>query len=1081
MTNPASSPAYLQQPSLHGDRIVFISDDDLWTVSCLGGLARRLTTSRGRVSSPHFSPDGDQLAYLSNDHDQWDIHLIPAEGGIPQRVTYSGVQRLSGWKDSHTLIYASDAETFSPRIVELYELNLKTGESRAFNYGHASCLHFEGKKSVLGRNVGDPARWKRYRGGTAGTLWVDNSGRGQFRQILKKLPTNLANPLWIEGRIYFISDHEGVGNIYSCSPQGTHLKRHSHCGEYYVRSFSHHQGVIVYQSGGDLFQLELVSGRAELLSIEVNSGFTQALPRYESASKHLQNFTLSPDGDQLTLLTRGQLFAFKPWGGAPFKLGVEHRRYRKPCYVRDKRGKTYLMAMELDHQSEERFKLFDGKTFKARSPSPRLDIGKVHNVYPSEKGGHVAITNNRSELWLFNISTQQFKKIDRDPNHYIEKCSWSPCGRYLAYAISLGGGLTSTQKGMVLYDVQRKQKRNLVQPVLVDSDPVFDPTGHYLYFIGLREFHPHYCETHFELGFPFATKPYALVLAKDTPDPMQIFLDFDKEDEGENPPPPKTKPQAPQRTKIDWEGLESRIVSLPFPMGGHLDIEATENKIFFFRQGHQGIDPHSRSMEDKESLPDLYAYDLKEKKEEVFQESVETGKLSLGGKYWALICDDNLRICAAKGKPTEGEDKNKIDGWVDVDKVKVHIHPKEEWRQMYQEAWILQREHFWSADMSQVDWKKVYQRYLPLLDKVHTRYEFSDLMWEMQGELGTSHCYEFAGDYHRSPPHHPVGKLAAKFKWDRRKKAMVIEEVAKGDSWIPTSCSPLTAPAVSLKTGDFILGVEGRPLENLQSLSMALESRANEKVHLLVQRKGQTKREQVLVQPLSGNSLTRYRDWVEGNKNYVHKKSRGKLGYVHIPNMAAWGFSEFYRHFLTEHRREGLVIDVRYNGGGHVSQHLLKILAQKVVGFDQTRYWGVEPYPTYGINGPLVCLTNEFAGSDGDIFSHSFKLMKLGPLIGKRTWGGVVGIWPRFRLNDGTYTSQPEFSFWFKDVGWSVENYGTDPDIEVDILPQDWAQGKDPQLDKSIEVLLKELKKNPPLKPNLKANKPSLKLPQLPK
>ncbi len=1074
------SNAYLQQPSLYKDHIVFTSDDDLWTVSRFGGQARRLTTSKGYSHSPHFSPDGSQIAYLSNDHGQSDIYLIPASSGIPQRATYDRAQHISGWKNHHTLIYSTSSETFHPRVTELYELNLKTLESKALNYGHASCLQYDGKRSVLGKNIGDPARWKRYRGGTAGTLWVDESSRGHFKPILKKLPTNLANPLWIKGRIYFISDHEGVGNIYSCNAKGTNLKRHSHCQEYYVRSFSHHQGIIVYQSGAEIFQHELKSGKEEPISIEVNSNFNQALPRYESSFDYLQNFTLSPEGDQLTLLTRGQLFSFKPWGGAPFKLGNEHRRYRKPCYVKDKQGKTYIMAVELNNQNEERFKLFNWQTFKAQSLSPQLDIGKVYNIYASEKGGHVAITNNRSELWLFNFTTKKFKKIDRDPHHFIGKCSWSPCGRYLAYALSLD----NATKGIVLYNVQTKRKKNLIQPILHDSDPVFDPSGHYLYFIGIREFHPHYCETHFELGFPFATKPYAIVLSKEAPDPLKSFLDFDEkdeEDEEEKKAPSKKKSRTNQKTKIDWDGIENRIISLPLSLGGHLDIDATKNKIFFFKQGHRGLNPHSDKGYIREPLPDLYTYDFKEKKKEIFHNSVEMGKLSLGGKYWALVSDENIRICSTESKPSEGDSTNKKDGWIDIDKIKVYIDPQKEWKQMYQESWILQREHFWNADMSQVDWKKIYKRYLPLLSKVHTRQEFSDLMWEMQGELGTSHCYEFDGDYHRRPPQHPVGTLAAKLKWNAKKKAMIIEDMARGDSWISSARSPLTAPNVSLKPGDLILGIDGRHLENIQSLSLALENKANEKINLLIQRKGKNKKENVLIQPLPHSSLTRYRDWVEKNKNYVHQKSKGKLGYIHVPDMAVWGYSEFYRHFLAEHRKHGLVIDVRYNGGGHVSQHLLKILAQKVVGFDQTRYWGSEPYPTYGINGPLVCLTNEHAGSDGDIFSHSFKLMKLGKLIGKRTWGGVIGIWPRIGLNDGTWTSQPEFSFWFKDVGWGVENYGTEPNIEVEILPQDWAQGKDPQLEKAIEVLLKDLKKNPPLQPNLKVNKPNLKLPQLPK
>ncbi|MCO4755055.1 MAG: PDZ domain-containing protein, partial [Bacteriovoracaceae bacterium] len=385
--------------------------------------------------------------------------------------------------------------------------------------------------------------------------------------------------------------------------------------------------------------------------------------------------------------------------------------------------------------------------------------------------------------------------------------------------------------------------------------------------------------------------------------------------------------------------------------------------------------------------------------------------------------------------------------------------------------------------MSKINWQQVYKRYLPLLDKVHTRFELSDLMWEMQGELGTSHAYEGMGDYHREMYPSRNGYLGGKFKWIEKEKAFEVQEIHSGDSWIPGADSPLNAPSVGLKKKDLIYGVDGQKFKNANSLDEALIGKAGAKVNLAIARKktkkGYEDQEFVVVSTLVDEHMMLYRQWVDKNKEYVHKKSGGKLGYIHVPNMGPWGFSEFYRNFLTEVNHEGLVIDIRYNGGGHVSQHLLKILAQKKVGFDTTRYFGVEPYPMYA-PGALVCLTNEHAGSDGDIFPHSFKLMKLGKLVGKRTWGGVIGIWPRVGLNDGAYTTQPEFSFWFKDVGFGVENFGTKPDIEIDNTPKDFADGKDAQLDKAIQVGLQDVRKNPDLKPNFK-DYPDLKLPKLPK
>jgi len=374
----------------------------------------------------------------------------------------------------------------------------------------------------------------------------------------------------------------------------------------------------------------------------------------------------------------------------------------------------------------------------------------------------------------------------------------------------------------------------------------------------------------------------------------------------------------------------------------------------------------------------------------------------------------------------------------------------------------------------------VYTQYATLLPRIKTRFEFSDLLWEMQGELGTSHCYESSGDYYIKAPFNPLGKLGAKFKYLPKQNAFEVVQIFNGDSWKRNADSSLNKTGVSLTIHDLIFAVDGLPFENANGLNKALLNRAFSEVNLLVQRKGKKEKENVCVPCLPSNQATLYREWVEKNKEYVHKKSNGKLGYLHIPDMMSNGYSEFYRHFIGESCYDGLVVDVRYNGGGHVSQHLLRILSQKVIGLDVTRWSGNYTYPSYGMKGPVVAITNEYAGSDGDIFSHSFKLMKIGKLIGKRTWGGVIGINGQYQLKDRTVTTQPEYSHWFEDVGYGVENYGTDPDIDVDMSPEDWNKHLDPQLDEAIKVAFSEMKKNPPKKYDV-SKKPSLKKPKLPK
>jgi tricorn protease len=431
----------------------------------------------------------------------------------------------------------------------------------------------------------------------------------------------------------------------------------------------------------------------------------------------------------------------------------------------------------------------------------------------------------------------------------------------------------------------------------------------------------------------------------------------------------------------------------------------------------------------------------------------------------------------------------------------------------------LQRDHFWTEDMAEVDWQAVYQRYLPLIDRVSTRSEFSDLLWEMQGELGSSHAYEIGGDY-RPSPHYSQGVLGATFTWDAEAGGYRISDIVTGDSWDEEESSPLTAPGVDVRAGDLLLAINGQALDAETGPAQLLVNQADNEVLLTLaprppaatpdnaqeRRSGEnptppaqdktppsaglaaaaTNNEgaapssrHVVVRAIHDDAGARYRAWVEDNRRRVHELTGGRIGYVHIPDMGPHGYAEFHRGFLAETVRDGLIVDVRYNGGGHVSQLLLEKLARRRIGYDKSRWGGISPYPSESVGGPVVALTNEHAGSDGDIFCHSFKLLKLGPLVGKRTWGGVIGISPRNPLVDGTITTQPEFSFWFEDVGWTVENYGTDPDIEVEMAPQDYVAGRDPQLARAVAEALRLLAERPQLRPDL-ATRPSRALPKLP-
>jgi tricorn protease len=425
-------------------------------------------------------------------------------------------------------------------------------------------------------------------------------------------------------------------------------------------------------------------------------------------------------------------------------------------------------------------------------------------------------------------------------------------------------------------------------------------------------------------------------------------------------------------------------------------------------------------------------------------------------------------VLKAGEKPKkDGEDADKPgreSGWVDLGRVRVSLQPAAEWRQMFQEAWRLQREQFWTEDLSGIDWAAVHERYLPLVDRIGSRSEFSDLLWELQGELGTSHAYEMGGEY-RSGPDYKQGSLGADWAYDAEAKVYRVARLVHGDTWDKQATSPLNAPGINVLPGDIILAIDGQPVGPQATPAERLVNQAGNEVTLTV-RRGDEEPRTVTVRAVADDRRGRYRDWVESNRRQVAQATDGRVGYIHVPDMGPEGYAEFHRGFLTEFDRDALIVDVRYNGGGHVSGLLLEKLARRRVGYDFPRWGTPQPYPNESPAGPMVALTNEAAGSDGDIFSHTFKMLKLGPLIGKRTWGGVIGIFPRHPLADGTVTTQPEFSFYFDDVGWRVENYGTDPDIDVDYPPHDYVRGVDPQLDRAIQETLKLLEERPPHRPN---------------
>ena len=1073
------SQGYVRFPAIHQDRIVFVSEDDLWLLSSEGGRAERLTAGVGEVRYPRFSPDGTQLAFVGQEEGPSEVYVMPADGDFAKRLTFQAAScRVLGWSpNGEDILYASNAGQFAERFEVIYAISPKGGQPRQLPFGLANAISYGPQGGVvIGRNINvrEMSHQKRYRGGRVGHLWCDLSGSGTFQRLLQ-LDGNIADPCWVGERIYFISDHEGVGNVYSCVPSGEDLRRHTDHQDFYARHLSSDEHRLVYQAGADLYLLNPDSDNTSRLNVALPSIRAQRNRKFVPAGSYLDSYALHPHGFAVALTTRGKAFSMGNWEGSVLQYGeLDGVRYRFLEWLND--GKR--MVAVNDATGRESLVVFHAEDASEPKTYADIEFGRVVKMAVSPTEDVVALTNHRNELLVVNLEAGTARVLDRSDYENIQGFDWSPDGRWLAY----GFPFTSQKTAIKLCNVESGATYFATEPVLRDISPSFDPEGKYLYFLGYRILNPVYDNLQFDLGFPRGVKPYAITLQRNVRSPFiaepqapdekgkdkgqeeaaEKAQESEGEEKGEKQQETATKPPT---TVIDLEDITSRVLPFPVEEGQYEKVQGIKGKALFLSHAVEGT--LSLPLIDPEIKGHIDAYDFEAHKSESLIDGVTDFTVSRDSKMLLYRNRHRLRVVKAGEEPPKSENNDRPgreSGWLDLHRVKVSVQPAAEWKQMFAEAWRLQREHFWTEDMSGIDWDAIYAQYAPLVERVSSRSELSDLFWELQGELNTSHAYEQGGEY-RFGPHYRQGFLGVNWSYDAETDRYRIAHIVKGDPSDSQATSPLTNPGLNVSVGDAVLAVNGQRVGITRSPQELLVNQASNEVQLTIEEAESKSIRVITVNALADETAARYREWVEGNRRTVHEVSQGRVGYIHVPDMGPHGYAEFHRSYLAEYDYPALLVDVRWNRGGHVSALLLEKLARRRIGYDFTRWGQAEPYPAESPRGPMVTLTNEHAGSDGDIFSHSFKLMGLGPLIGKRTWGGVIGISPHHRLVDGTVTTQPEAAFWFKDVGWEVENYGTDPDIEVDIAPQDFVHNVDPQLHRAIEEALHQIEVRPALEP----------------
>jgi len=1058
------SQGYYAHPTIFQNQVVFVCEEDLWTTTLTGGIARRLTAGRGGFSNAHFSPDGKQLAVSSVEDGAREVFVMPSSGGELKRLTYlNSVSQARGWHKGQVLMssWALDPNWNE----ELFLISTTGGEPERLQKGFAirQAISKSGDE-VLERNGWRPeaSHWKRYRGGTAGKFYLRKKGSKTYSPFLRTIKGNLSHPFWIDDRLYFLSDHEGVGNLYSVLSTGKGLKQHTFEKDYYVRNLNSDGHRLVYHCAGELYTFDPATGKAQHIPVEVNSQGTHKQHKWIPAMQNLENYQVSPTGQSLALTARGQVLFAPAWQGAVINpsLSLEQKsRDRLGTWLKESHdGQTVAFVTDAEGKTEtETLVIVDLKKPTVR----RLlgaNIGRVAFLKASPDGERIALVNHRNECLVVEVSSGKSTVVVTDRMAAIGDLDWSPDSQWLVvpHGIARGRHLLS------VWNVKTKKLQAITKTSLSYTSPRWSSCGTLLYFLAAHNFNPKYERERFSLFFEHLNRPYVLLLKQNGVSPLRWKPDLPKPVDPKKPAPVAT----PVQVSIDFDGIEERLIHIPAREAEYTTIFPMDKGALLAYQPISG----SRPLQGPPPVitTTLETFDFTTLKQKQVMAGLNGYGLSAKKDFVVFKVGERLRLRKVSDIGSEDltdNDAHPKSGWITTDRFQVPVYPANEWKQIFEETWRLQKLFYWEKNLGGVDWDKQRAKYAKLLPKIAMRSELTDLSWELIGELGVGHAYASGGDL-RPLPKMQLGFLGADYAWNKALQGWGLKKILKGYPWLSDQQSPLQRGDVSLSEGDVIKAINGRPVHADVTINQMLLGLAGVDVTLEVQGKNK-KTSAHLVKTLPHEQNLRYRDWVESCRQKVHKQSQGKLGYIHIPDMGPDGYAEFYEQYQQEFDHEGLVIDVRFNGGGHVSGLVLSRLLQKRVGIDSSRWFGDQPYPFEAPRGPMVALTNEYAGSDGDIFSHSFKLYKLGPLVGTRTWGGVIGIWPRHQLMDGGSTTQPEFAFWFKDVGWDVEGHGTDPTIEVDNLPHDFQDGIDQQLTVGIKTALLELKKNPSFNPKL--------------
>jgi len=1069
LASAAEETRLLRFPTVHDDVICFSYAGDLYLVGVEGGVARKLTNHEGVEVFPRFSPDGSQIAFTGQYDGNTEVYAMPAVGGAPTRLTFTATlgrddladrmgpnNIVMGWtKAGDKVLFRSRMKSFNAFNGQLYLVSKDGGlpEELPLPRGGFGSFADGDRKLAYNRIFREFRTWKRYRGGMADDVWVIDLDSEELTNLTNHEAQDII-PMWHGDKVYFLSDRgpKRKMNLYVHDLNGGSTKRLTNFEEYDIKFPSLGVKAIVFENGGYIYRFDLASEQAARVPIQVVDDYTTARPALVDVSRQVSDGDIAPDGKRVALYARGEVFTVPEKNGPTRNLtrtsGVHER---SPRWSPDGRWIAYIS--DATGEDEIYIQPQDGG-----EPQQLTTGGSVYkySLVWSPDSGKILWSDREQKLHYVDVASKKTTQVAYSPRWEIRQYVWSPDSRWIAFVQQAA----NTFNQVWLYELASGDSFPATSEWYSTGNPAFSPDGKFLAVASNRTYSPTYSWTEWNHAYVDMSRLYLVALTADVPSPFLPESDEtkvkaepepeakdkkDKKDKGKK----KGKDDKPAKddgvtVKVDREGLIERVVDLPVAPSGYSSLTWVDQRLYYQRQGAN------------DQRPTLAMFDLAAKKETELGNVMAYGVSADGKKTIVMLPGQRLALIDTPKGPVKPSD------FLDLSAMKVNLDRRAEWRQIFQECWRQMRDFFFDPNMHGVDWAAIRARYEPLVAHVNHRNDLTYIIGEMIGELNVGHAYVGGGD-RPTADRIQLGLLGAELTRDPETGLVKVARILDGENWNDGWGSPLRDLGVNVKEGDFILAVNGVALADLDNPYQALVDQAGKTTVLTVNDKpGKDGARDAMVEPINDESNLYYLNWVQDNIRKVNEATDGRVGYVHVPDMSVAGLNEFVKRYYPQLSKKALIVDVRGNGGGNVSPMLIERLRREAAMTRIIRNAEPGTNPPAVFMGPMVCLMDEFSASDGDIFPYRFRHHGLGKLIGKRSWGGVVGIRGSLPLLDGGSLNKPEFSIYdLEGKKWVIEGYGVDPDIVVDNHPMKEYRGEDQQLQKGIEVILEELAANP--------------------